>query len=167
MIYLKELLPNPIGKDMDGEWIKLFNDDSSSVVLNGWTLKDAGEKVFRLDGQTVPASGDLKLTYNETRITLNNDAESIYLLDASGKEIDKLSYNEIIEGQIITAAKFQVVPAAGTNLSSTAQGIPVTGFNFRETYDLWPIALGLFLAIFSGLVSVHIFKLLRQPADKK
>ena len=162
MIYIKELLPNPAGKDTDGEWIKLFNDSSSSVVLNGWTLRDASEKVFKLDGQTISASGDLKLAYNETRVTLNNDADSVYLLDASGSEVDKLSYNGIAEGQTLTAAKFKTARAEASIISPINQSAQAAGFNFKETYDFWPIALGLFLAVLSGLASVYIFKNLNK-----
>lgn len=162
MIYLKELLPNPVGKDTAGEWIKLFNDSPSPVTLNGWTIRDAGGKVFRLDGQTIPPSGDLKLAYNETRITLNNDADSIYLSDALGVEVDKLIYNEIAEGQVVIAAKFQVARAESSIVSSTIQDPPLTGFNFKETYDFWPVALGLSIAVLSGLVSIYIFKFLNK-----
>ncbi len=162
MIYIKELLPNPSGKDMDGEWIKLFNDNSSQVVLSGWTIGDASGKVFKLDGQTIPPSGDLKLTYGETRISLNNDADSIYLSDASGNEVDKLSYNGITEGEIVTAAKFQTARAASATISPAAQGVLVPGFNFKETYDFWPIGVGLFLAVLSGVAGVHIFKILNK-----
>ena len=162
MIYIKELLPNPTGKDTDGEWIKLFNDSSSPVVLNGWGLKDASGKVFQLDGQTVSPSGDLKLAYNETRITLNNDADSVYLSDVSGKEVDKLSYNGIAEGQIVTAARFQTARAEASIISPITQNAPATGFNFKENYDFWPIVLGLFLAVLSGLVSVYVFKILKK-----
>ena len=162
MIYIKELLPNPTGKDADGEWIKLFNDSSSPVVLNGWGLKDASGKVFRLDGQTVPPSGDLKLAYNETRITLNNDADSVYISDASGKEVDKLSYNGIAEGQIVTAARFRTARAEASIISPVTQNSQAVGFNFKENYDFWPIVLGLFLAVLSGLVSVYVFKILKK-----
>ena len=166
MIYFKELLPNPAGKDADGEWIKLFNDSSSPVVLNGWALRDAGGKVFKLDGQTIPPSGDLKLSYNETRITLNNDSDSVYISDVSGKEVDKLGYNGITEGQIVIAARFRTARAEASIVSTVTQSAPAVGFNFKETYDFWPIVLGLFLAVLSGLASVHIFKLFRQPAYK-
>ena len=162
MIYIKELLPNPTGKDADGEWIKLFNDSSSPVVLNGWGLKDASGKVFRLDGQTVPPSGDLKLAYNETRITLNNDADSVYISDASGKEVDKLSYNGIAEGQIVTAARFRTARAEASIISPVTQNSQAVGFNFKENYDFWPIVLGLFLAVLSGFVSIYVFKILNK-----
>ena len=165
MIYIKELLPNPAGKDAAGEWIKLFNDSSSPVTLNGWSLRDVGGKVFKLDRQTISASGDLKLAYNETRITLNNDADSVYLSDASGKEVDKLSYNGITEGQTVTAAQFktnQTARVEASIISPNTQGASATEFNFKETYDFWPLVLGLFLAVLSGLVSVYIFKFLNK-----
>lgn len=162
MIYIKELLPNPAGKDAAGEWIKLFNDSSSPVSLNGWSLKDASGKVFRLNGQTIPASGDLNLPYSETRISLNNDTDSIYIFDSAGKQIDKLSYNGIAEAQTVTAAKFKSTPAEASVISSLAESEPPAAFNFQENYDAWPIALGLFLAVVSGLVSIYVFKFLNK-----
>ncbi len=162
MIYIKELLPNPTGKDANGEWIKLFNDSSSSVVLNGWSLKDASWKSFQLESQTILPSGDLKLSYNETRISLNNDTDSVYLYDASGNEVDKLCYSGISEGQIVTAVKFQTKRDASATISSATQSAPVSGFNFQGAYDLWPIVIGLSLATLAGIVGVHIFKTLSK-----
>ena len=34
MVYFKELLPNPVGKDTDGEWIKLINIGEETVNIS-------------------------------------------------------------------------------------------------------------------------------------
>ncbi len=101
---IQEFLPNPVGKDTDGEYILLFNDSATAqagqattVSLDGWSLKDASGKVFKLSGQ-LAANQPLKLDYATTKISLNNSEETIYLLDPFGKEIDRLTSGNLSEG---------------------------------------------------------------------
>ena len=49
MVLISEFLPNPPGKDADGEWIELLTRNQA-VDLSGWVLKDASGKSFSLDG---------------------------------------------------------------------------------------------------------------------
>lgn len=94
---IQEFLPNPIGKDTDGEYILLFNDSASAVSLDGWSLKDASGKVFKLSGK-LAANQPIKLDYATTKISLNNTEETIYLIDPAGKEIDQLTSGNLSEG---------------------------------------------------------------------
>jgi len=120
---LKEFLPNPVGSDKEGEYIKLFNDGSAGVLLDGWKLKDASGKIFNLNGNLATGS-ELTLSYSQTKISLNNNSEQIFLYDDTGKLIDELSYSgQASEGQIINREKRQVasennfgseVPSSGT-----------------------------------------------------
>jgi len=100
---IKEFLPNPIGKDTEGEYIKLANNKQETINLTGWQIKDASGKIFKLSGYELEAEAELNLPYSKTKISLNNDGETVYLLDAAGKIIDELSYaGSAAEGRIVS-----------------------------------------------------------------
>jgi hypothetical protein len=106
---IKEILPNPVGKDAEGEYIKLFNDSREAVLLNGWSLKDASGKVYKLAG-SLKAGQELVLPYFQTKIALNNNGEQILLYDPAGKLIDELSYSgQASEGKIIFNDQFSII----------------------------------------------------------
>jgi hypothetical protein len=99
---IKEFLPNPVGSDKKGEYIKLFNDGGNIVSLSGWQIKDASGKTFNLSGD-LSAGKELILPYSKTKIALNNNGEQVFLYDNAGKLVDKLDYiGQAEEGQIIT-----------------------------------------------------------------
>ena len=50
-----------------------------------------------MSGQ-LAANQPLKLDYATTKISLNNSEETIYLLDPAGKEIDRLTSGNLLEG---------------------------------------------------------------------
>ena len=98
---IKEFLPNPVGNDQEGEYIKLFNNDDSAVNLNGWQVKDVAGKSYKISGDLV-GDQELVLPYSQTKISLNNSGEKVFLYDASGKLVDELGYSgQANEGQII------------------------------------------------------------------
>jgi beta-lactamase superfamily II metal-dependent hydrolase len=85
--------------DLKGETVKITNSGSSSVNLNGWKLTDEGAKhSYMFTGTTLPAagsvtissgtaSGDLKWTSTNV---WNNDGDTAYLYDGSGKLVSQL-----------------------------------------------------------------------------
>lgn len=98
---IKEFLPNPAGKDTESEYIKLFNNGPEAVLLNGWSLKDASGKIYKLSG-SLDSEKELVLPYSQTKIALNNNGEQVFLYDGAGKLIDELSYSgQASEGQTI------------------------------------------------------------------
>ena len=88
---ISELLPNPVGKDPAGEFIELFNESRNPQNLSGWKIKDASGKTFFLKG-TLGANEYLVSENITTKISLNNDSETIYLFGADGKQIDLLGF---------------------------------------------------------------------------
>ncbi|TRZ64759.1 MAG: lamin tail domain-containing protein [Spirochaetia bacterium] len=97
MVLIKEFFPNPSGKDTEGEWIKLFNNSNTAVDVSGWQIKDASAKAFifsATDGKnTLIAGGEiLTLDYKTTKISLNNNGETIFLYDKNGILVDKAEY---------------------------------------------------------------------------
>jgi len=102
MISIKEVLPNPVGADGDGEYIILVNDSEESVSLSGWTIKDKSGKEFSLSGYVIEAQGGLEFSRDVTNLTLNNSNEFIELLGPDGEVEDSLSYvGSVDEGRVI------------------------------------------------------------------
>ena len=96
-------MPNPIGKDTEGEYIKIFNNSATETNLNGWSIKDASGKSFIFNSQLIKTNQELTIDYKTTGINLNNTGETIYLLNTHGKLIDQLSFSGAAkEGQVIT-----------------------------------------------------------------
>lgn len=110
---IQEFLPNPVGKDADGEYIKLFNDGQAVVNLNGWKIKDAGGKIFKLDGYSLDPQKELVLDYAVTKIFLNNDGETLFLYNSAGSLIDEKGYSGKAEegvsygGEIVFSEEFK------------------------------------------------------------
>jgi len=99
---IHSFLPNPIGKDQAGELITLFNDSAQSVSLAGWYLKDISGKSYSLSGVMTP-NQELVLSYRDSKISLNNNGETLYLYDQNDVLIDQLSYvGEAQEGALIS-----------------------------------------------------------------
>jgi len=88
---ISEFLPNPIGKDTEGEWIELFNNSQEAVDLSGWQIKDASGKAFFLKNKIGPGQYSV-LDYKTTKISLNNNAETLFLYDQKGNLIDKVEF---------------------------------------------------------------------------
>lgn len=98
---IKEFLPNPVGADKDGEYIKLFNDGKTAISLNGWTLKDLSGKIYKLNG-ILETSKELTLYYSHTGIPLNNNGEKIFLYNNKEELVDELGYSgNALEGEIV------------------------------------------------------------------
>lgn len=127
---IKEFLPNPVGDDKEGEYIKLLNDGNKQINLSGWSVKDASGKTFRLSG-FLDAGQELVLPYSQTKIALNNDGEQVLLHDAAGNLVDELSYTgKAIDGQLIArkttselASAPEQVPNYPTHNYSLAGGV--------------------------------------------
>jgi PKD repeat protein len=92
-ILISELFPNPAGRD-DDEFIELFNPNIFEVNLSGWTIKDASKsgKWKIKDSTIIEPQEYIVFTKDDTEINLNNDSDSVYLLDPTENIIDKISY---------------------------------------------------------------------------
>lgn len=117
-------MPNPVGDDKAGEYIKLFNDQPQRINLSDWSVKDASGKTFRLSG-FLDAGQELVLPYSQTKIALNNNGEQVLLYDNSGNLVDELNYSgQAKEGQIITRRQEQVISASGDVIANSNLFIP-------------------------------------------
>jgi micrococcal nuclease len=119
-VMISEILPNPLGKDAEGEWIELVNTLETTVSLCGWELDDGekGSKPFALDTFSIAGRERLLFLREKTKIALNNSNEVVRLLapfppegstirgktiEEPGKKtrviLQELSYTKSIEGE--------------------------------------------------------------------
>jgi len=123
---IKEFFPNPVGNDQEGEYIKFFNDSAAAVNLSGWQIKDAAGKSFNLNGE-LAADQELVLTYFQTKISLNNNGEKLFLYDSTGKLIDELGYSgQASEGQRIIKQQITTIDDKITTNQITNYQFPIT-----------------------------------------
>ncbi len=99
-ILITEFLPNPEGSD-ESEWIEIFNANDKEIDLSGWFLDDAegGSKPYKIKEGTKILPGEyLVFERKETKIALNNNFDSVRLLDPEGNLFYEISYEKSKEG---------------------------------------------------------------------
>ena len=113
-IRLNEFLPNSSDKDWNGdgdanaydEWIELVNLADCPVDLTGWQLDDAtgGTAPYRFPAGTILQAHSFGLySRTVTGVALNNDADTVRLLDPSGAMVD--GYNYVEAGQNVSYSR--------------------------------------------------------------
>ena len=86
--------------DGAGEFVELYNADSQLINLSGWQLDDieGGSRLFTFKNQIIQPGEYLVLTRAETGLALNNDNDSVRLLDSQGEVVDWVDYQGVKEG---------------------------------------------------------------------
>lgn len=110
-IIISEIMADPDGgsgvlSDADGEWFELYNNNTFSVDINGWTIKDLGTDNITISGTlTIPAddfiviganttttaNGNLVVDYDFGAFYLSNTDDEIILMDGT-TEINRAVY---------------------------------------------------------------------------
>ncbi|MFH1611897.1 MAG: lamin tail domain-containing protein [bacterium] len=99
-IIISEFIPNPEGKDEDGEWIEIHNQSDSIANLSGWQLDDeeGGSNPFVFPENSLIAPKQfLVLRRQITKISLNNDSDSVRLIYPNGEIASHIDYKDINE----------------------------------------------------------------------
>jgi len=114
-VVIGSALPNPVGTDRPEEYVVIVNHGLTQVDLAGWAIGDLispfrhvfpvgailapGASLKIYDGGThadgVPASSGA--------LSLNNDSETVSLVDAHGDLVSALSWRNAAEGVVIAA----------------------------------------------------------------
>jgi hypothetical protein len=149
MLTIESLLPNPIGPDTGTEWIKLVNHGAEAIDLNNWKIKDASGKTFTLSGNIAPQS-EIVLKNSQTKIVLNNDADTVSLYDQTERLVDSLSYENPSEGEIITHI---ATSASATSVKPISTVINTNKTIQSTTLNFAPVAVGLLIAVIMGVVA--------------
>ncbi len=108
-IVLNEVVYNPRGSEVEGEWIELFNN-GDSVNIGDWTITDQDNWIFQFPSLAVPRECYIVLHIgpgipdsefsdcvahlyaNKTTPRLNNAGDDLLLQDGQGAAIDFFSY---------------------------------------------------------------------------
>ncbi|MBU0707485.1 lamin tail domain-containing protein [Patescibacteria group bacterium] len=98
LILITELLPNPEGPDAEEEYIEIANFDNREINLLGWKLTDT-KTYYEIEESMLIASGEyFSFIRPETKISLNNSDEQLFLIDPNEKIISGVSYTKAKEG---------------------------------------------------------------------
>jgi len=96
-IFINEILPSPEGSDAKNEWVEIFNQNCFEVDLSNWRITDTVGKTKTYtfpEGTVIKAEGFLVLSRLVTKIILNNNQDSLNLLQPNGVIIDEASYKK-------------------------------------------------------------------------
>jgi len=111
-IVINEVFYDPLGNDVEGEYIELFNNGSTTVDLQGWKLTDSDGKgvdvifpsmvmssgtfVVIMTGQgtniTSPSQGPSMIYMDRTQGVWTNTGDDVLLMDASEDPVDFMAY---------------------------------------------------------------------------
>ncbi|MCW1888292.1 MAG: lamin tail domain-containing protein [Candidatus Moranbacteria bacterium] len=93
-IRINELLPNPKGSEISGEYIELFNFSDQIINLKNWSLADSSRKKFTFTkDMPILANNYLVLPRTLFVFSLNNfGTETIELIDPFGTIVSAVTY---------------------------------------------------------------------------
>ena len=96
------LLPNPAGDDAGSEQVTIGNSTDEAVYISGWKLIDKAGNVFLLSGSVEPKKS-LVLTMTETTMPLNNNGDTVVMIDMEGVGRSRVSYSasQVRSGHVI------------------------------------------------------------------
>lgn len=93
-IVIASLLPDPDnGADRLFEEVTLQNKSSSAIDMHGWFLIDATNKVWNLAGMgSIAAGAQATIQRNGMAMSLNNNQDTIRLVDPASQTVDSFQY---------------------------------------------------------------------------
>ncbi|MCB9834630.1 lamin tail domain-containing protein [Candidatus Nomurabacteria bacterium] len=94
IIYPPIVLSEIVGKPSDGnqEFVEIKNLFDHPVFLEGWQIVDQSEKAYTFDKVVIDPGQYLAIGKDTSKLSLNNDQETISLLDPTGTIVDQTSY---------------------------------------------------------------------------
>lgn len=93
-IFINEVFANPEGTD-EGEFIELLNSGSSTIDLQGWGLRSEKSKLFVFPTGTAILAGQYLTFYRTaTKISLNNTADKVKLINRDGEIADMVRFDK-------------------------------------------------------------------------
>jgi len=102
-VKIESLLPNPVGDESQNEELTIKNCGTQLVNLRGWKLRDLARKTWALDSLgTLNPNEEKTIKRNGQEMALNNNGDTIDLLDPNGNVVHSVTYARAEEGEIIT-----------------------------------------------------------------
>ncbi len=93
-LLITELLPSCSPSDKECEFIEIYNPGDGDIALTGWQLTDRKGSFVFTDEFIIEALSYLVVERSESRITLNNSGDIIYLIDPDGTIINGVEYEK-------------------------------------------------------------------------
>lgn len=81
-----------MGVDRGNEAVEIGNSTAQAVDLAGWKLRDRAGNQYRLTGD-VTAQGRLRIVMTTPTMPLNNDGDTVWLIDSAGVVRSRVEYN--------------------------------------------------------------------------
>ena len=93
-VVIESILPNPTnGPDRIFEEVTLRNNGALDINMDGWFLRDANNRVWALSELGTMAPGySATIRRNAMPMSLNNNGDTIILIDPSSSERDSFTY---------------------------------------------------------------------------
>ncbi|APF20647.1 lamin tail domain-containing protein [Caldithrix abyssi] len=111
-IVINEIMQNPSAvDDSKGEWFELYNNDTETVDINGWIIKDDGVDYHVIDNggpltiapgeylvlgnnDTTTVNGGVPVDYMYDNFLLSNSDDEVVLVYSDGvTEVDRVNYD--------------------------------------------------------------------------
>src|SRR3989344_1818786 len=103
---LNEIFPNPLGEDLEKEWVEIYNPTSATATLEGYYLADGDSDVWSESAWAIPKNtlvpplGFLAIILPKDSLTLNNlGKEKVKLFSPQKVLLDSVSYEDAEENQ--------------------------------------------------------------------
>lgn len=93
-IILNELFPAPDGSDAELEFIELFNMRDDGIDLIGWSVTDTKNSFVIPKGTFIESENVFVLYRPETKISLNNSGDTVYLINPAGEIVQGVEYGK-------------------------------------------------------------------------
>ncbi|MFC1687751.1 lamin tail domain-containing protein [Patescibacteria group bacterium] len=93
-IILNELFPAPDGSDAELEFIELYNTRDDDIDLIGWSVTDTKSSFVIPKGTTIESENVFVFFRPETKISLNNSGDTVYLINPAGEIVQGVEYGK-------------------------------------------------------------------------
>lgn len=182
-IVINEIIPSPAGEDKLEEWLEILNKNNEEIDLSGWKIQDTKGAITTYtfpEGTLIGPKGFLILARPTTKITLNNDGDSLNLIQPNGEITDTVTYEKAVEGEsynrtesgwawsaTLTPGSTNIVASPfkekGVQESQTKKELAAVGEQFPESSDfLYTLSIALGLSISSGAIILALKKKIRS-----
>lgn len=105
ILQFTNVIPNPEGTDTDKEIIKLRNNSSTSIDLEGWRIKNRKGKEVEIEEGELEKGDSIKINPKKIGLSLINKSDSLTLMDPAGNRIDFIEWNEAESGEDIAKTR--------------------------------------------------------------
>lgn len=104
-VVLTYIFYNGAGSQEPDEYVEIRNDDTHSVLLDGWTLRDAANHVFTFPNHAMPPGQVCRVytnqnhpewcgfNYGSSSAIWNNSGDTATLRNSNGQTVDTCSYS--------------------------------------------------------------------------